>query len=169
MKFSRTQRRLGLGGLVLVTVAVVMGFLGSRAGRPAGLGVHQGQLAPCPSSPNCVSSMASDPRHALPPLPVTGAAPQAMQRLQAIVAGQPGARVVSVDERYLHAEFTSRIFRFVDDVEFLLDEGEDGGQAVIHFRSASRVGHWDLGANRRRMETIGKLFAEQPADPPGQP
>lgn len=77
-----------------------------------------------------------------------------MERLKSIVAGMPRAKVVSSTDRYLHAEFTSALFRFVDDVEFLIDP--DAKQ--IHFRSASRVGYSDLGANRRRMEAIERLW-----------
>jgi uncharacterized protein (DUF1499 family) len=43
---------------------------------------------------------------------------------------------------------------FVDDVEFYVD----GSQKVIHLRSASRVGYWDLGVNRKRMESIRTEF-----------
>ena len=50
-------------------------------------------------------------------------------------------------------EVTSKIFGFVDDVEFYLNE-----PGVIHFRSASRIGYSDLGVNRERMETIRNTF-----------
>ncbi|MBN2243722.1 MAG: DUF1499 domain-containing protein [Acidobacteria bacterium] len=52
-------------------------------------------------------------------------------------------------------EYTSRLFRFVDDVEFYLDDE----RKVIDFRSASRTGYSDLGVNRKRMETIRKKYA----------
>ena len=67
-------------------------------------------------------------------------------------------RVTIVSERadYLHVEFRSALFRFVDDVEFFVVPSEQ----AIHFRSASRVGHGDLGVNRRRMELIRQRFAE---------
>ena len=55
---------------------------------------------------------------------------------------------------YLHVEFTSAIFRFVDDVEFLFD----AGSGTIHMRSASRAGYSDFGVNRRRMEAIRSQF-----------
>ncbi len=58
------------------------------------------------------------------------------------------------EEAYWHVEFRSRVFRFVDDVEFLF--GPAGRQ--IHVRSASRVGYSDFGANRRRIEEIRALF-----------
>ena len=70
------------------------------------------------------------------------------------MAEGPGRITIrSREEHYLHAEFTSRIFRFVDDVEFLLEDG------IIHVRSASRVGRWDLGANRARIEDIRGRFS----------
>jgi uncharacterized protein (DUF1499 family) len=55
-------------------------------------------------------------------------------------------------ENYWHFEVTSLIFRFVDDVEFLIDRQKKR----IDFRSASRVGHSDLGVNRRRMNAISR-------------
>jgi uncharacterized protein (DUF1499 family) len=65
-----------------------------------------------------------------------------------------GARVITETETYVHATFTSRVFRFVDDLEFyfVLDA------PVIHVRSASRVGYSDLGVNRKRVEKIRKAF-----------
>jgi uncharacterized protein (DUF1499 family) len=67
-----------------------------------------------------------------------------------IIASLPRAKVMTDSDTYLHVEFRSLVFRFVDDVEFLADDDAK----VIHVRSASRVGHSDLGANRRRIETI---------------
>ena len=85
-----------------------------------------------------------------------GSQQQAMERLKKIVADMPRAKIVAAGNEYLCAEFTSRLFRFVDDVEFLIDPAE----RVIHFRSASRVGYSDLGANRRRMEEIRGRWEE---------
>jgi hypothetical protein len=56
---------------------------------------------------------------------------------------------------YARYEFATPLLRDVDDVEFLLDAGE----RVIHVRSASRVGHADLGANRNRIERIREQFS----------
>ena len=63
------------------------------------------------------------------------------------------AKVKKEIDQFIHVEFTSNIFRFIDDVEFYLTE-----QGVIHFRSASRIGHSDLGVNRRRIEMIRIAF-----------
>lgn len=77
-----------------------------------------------------------------------------MDRVERIVRAAPGARVMAREPGYLRAEFRTRLFRFVDDVELLADEGA----GVIHFRSASRLGRRDFGVNRRRMERIASLY-----------
>jgi len=111
-------------------------------------------LKPCPSSPNCVSSLADDAPHRVPPLSWAGDLTHAKTRLrQAVLAAGDATFVVEADT-YWHREFRSRWFRFVDDVEFLFDVENK----LIHVRSASRVGYSDLGVNRRRVEKIRALF-----------
>ncbi len=99
-------------------------------------------------------SQASDAAHAIEPIPFQGEPAAALARLVKVVEGFPRTRIVSATENYLHAEFTSLIFRFTDDVEFLVDPAA----RVIHCRSASRVGYSDLGANRRRIEAIRRAY-----------
>ena len=149
-------KRLGLVALVLLLGGVVtLALFSLFARRPTNLGVRDGRLAPCPDTPNCVCSQAADDSHRIEPLAYDGTAEEAMVRLKAALATLPRTRVVTETRDYLHAECTSLLFRFVDDVEFLIDRE----RKVIHFRSASRVGHGDLGANRRRMETLRQAFA----------
>ncbi len=112
-------------------------------------------LQPCPSSPNCVSTRASDSGHGIEPYRYQRALAGAKDALKGIVANLPRAKLVEEDETYLHYEFTSLLLRFVDDVEFVFDDETK----TIHFRSASRTGYSDLGVNRRRMEEI-RAFAE---------
>lgn len=107
-------------------------------------------LAPCPRTPNCVSSLAEDAVHAVEPLPFSGDSEPVMNRLLALVSAMPGARIQSAQGPYLHATFMSRFFRFVDDLELLADTAD----SVVHIRSASRKGSWDLGANRHRVERL---------------
>lgn len=111
------------------------------------------QLAPCPSSPNCVSTQAQDTRHAIAPLRYRKARAEAKEALKAAMATLPRTKLVEEDESYLHYEFTSLLLRFVDDVEFLFDDETK----TIHFRSASRTGYGDLGVNRQRMEQVRVL------------
>src|SRR5262245_35226589 len=111
-------------------------------------------LAPCPSSPNCVSSTDADAGHRIEPLRFSGSPAAAMERLRKVIEGMPRARVVQQDGTRLKAEFTSWLFRFVDDVDCLVD----AGAGVIHVRSASRVGYSDLGVNRKRVDQIRAAF-----------
>jgi uncharacterized protein (DUF1499 family) len=118
--------------------------------RPANLGATNGLLAPCPSTPNCVSSQSKDPEHAVAPLTYTSSSAEAMAKLKRIVQTMPRALIVSETPAYFHAEFTSAVMRFVDDIEFSLDEPARS----INVRSASRLGKSDLGVNRKRVEEI---------------
>lgn len=141
--------------LCLLVAAVAFLALASLFARPPlNLGSHEGRLAPCPSTPNCVSTQTDNPRKRMEPIPFTGDAADAWKRMRQVLAAWPRTRIVTATEEYLHAECTSRIFRFVDDVEILLDPLA----RVLHFRSASRAGRSDLGVNRRRMEGIRRAF-----------
>ena len=95
---------------------------GCTGSRPMTLGVHDGKLAPCPATPNCVSSQSTDKDHAVEPFGFSGTPAEAMADLKKIISGMPRTRIVTATDTYLHAEFTSTLFRFVDDVEFWIDE-----------------------------------------------
>jgi uncharacterized protein (DUF1499 family) len=138
--------------LCLSALAVL---IGCAAQREAPMPSPGELLAPCPSSPNCVSSLASDDGHRVAPLAYQGDPAAAMRRLRAVIAAMPRARIVSADDTALHAEFTSFLFRFVDDVDCVVDPKA----GVIQIRSASRVGYSDLGVNRKRVEAIRAAFA----------
>ncbi|ABW68346.1 DUF1499 domain-containing protein [Desulfosudis oleivorans] len=132
----------------LLTVAMA-----GCAGTLPGLGVHDGRLTPCPDTPNCVNSQATG-GHFIEPISYIGTAREAMDRLVQLLKTEKRVVLVTVEPAYIHATFTSLVFRFVDDVEFYFPD-----EPVIHVRSASRVGHSDLGANRRRIEHIRNRFA----------
>ncbi len=139
-------------GLILVfSLACIFAISGCAGSAPPNLG----QFAPCPESPNCVSTQANDTIHGIAPILYNADSKTAHKRLLKIIHSLPRTQVVADKEGYVHAQFTSRILRFVDDVEFYF--GVEAGK--IHFRSASRVGRSDLGVNRKRMEDIRSLFA----------
>ncbi len=124
--------------------------------RPTNLGVKDGKLAPCPSSPNCVVSREdTDADHAIAPLAYSGDRAAALTRLIAVVKAMPRTAIIEQGDDYLYAEFTSQLMGYVDDVEFYLDPAA----ALIQVRSASRLGQSDLGANRQRIEAIRSAFA----------
>ena len=136
---------------ILLSIGVLsLLIIGCAGVRPVNLGIKDGKLAPCPSSPNCVSSQSADREHAIEPLSFTGTVTEAHAEIKKIILSMKRSRIITDTDSYIHAEFTSAIFRFVDDVEFWFDEGTK----VIHVRSAARLGHSDLGVNRKRVEDI---------------
>ena len=113
-------------------------------------------LTPCPGTPNCVSSQEINSQHRIQPITFEGSLELAKERLHRVINSMRGTRIITQDVLYWHAEFTTQLLRFIDDVEFFFDES----QSLIHLRSASRQGYWDLGVNRRRVETIRSRFEE---------
>ncbi len=124
--------------------------------RPDNLGITNGQLIDCPSSPNCVSTQTQSEKHKMPSLSYTGTSADAMAKLKKIIAGLDRTEIIKETDDYIHVEFTTKLMRFVDDVELYVDDEHK----KIHFRSASRVGHSDMGLNKRRMTEIGELFGK---------
>jgi uncharacterized protein (DUF1499 family) len=123
----------------------ILPFLAACAGEPPqNIGVQEGKLTPCPDSPNCVSSFESDETHGIAPLAGN------LDQIGTVLRGLDEANIVSASDNYLYAEFTSSLMGYVDDVEFMYNETA----GLTHVRSASRLGHSDLGANRKRVEAI---------------
>ena len=123
----------------------IIPFLAACAGEPPqNIGVQNGRLTPCPESPNCVSSFASASEPAIDPIAAS------LEQIEGALLQLPAANIVNASSDYLYAEFTSSIMGFVDDVEFL----HDRASGLTHVRSASRLGYSDLGANRKRIESI---------------
>lgn len=144
----------GIAGVVMAGWIVSMVLFSLLSRRPHGLGVHDGRLTACPTTPNCVCSQDDRLDHAIEPFAFAGSPAAALARLEGALASQPRTRIVERSDGYLRAEATSLLFRFVDDVEFLLD----AEAKRIHVRSASRAGRSDLGVNRRRVEAIRAAF-----------
>ena len=139
----------------LALLAGVMLLPGCASG-PSIYGVSdEGYLKPCPSSPNCVSSFEEN-SHGVRPFKLAVEPDQAIPAIADALNSLPRVRIVAQDERYLRAEFTSAVFRFVDDLEFY---ARDTG--TLGVRSASRVGYSDLGANRRRVENLRALLQQK--------
>lgn len=145
---------MSLLAVAIVSIAIFIAIPGEKtmfAGkRPTNLGIQSGQLAACPSSPNCVTSFSQDAEHKIEPLTYSSTPTVAMTSLKMAIASLDKTKIIDQTDNYLYVEFTSSLMGFVDDVEFLLDEGAK----VIHVRSASRLGQSDLGVNRKRIETI---------------
>jgi uncharacterized protein (DUF1499 family) len=119
---------------------------------PKNIGVNDKRLAPCPSSPNCVGSFEAetDEEHYLKPFSIDSSPENAWQALTSAVKQNRSAKIISMQDTYIRAEYTSTFFRFVDDVEFFLIPE----QRTVHLRSASRLGRSDFGVNRKRLEKL---------------
>jgi uncharacterized protein (DUF1499 family) len=143
-----------------IAIGTLTGLLAACAGeRPTNLGVRDDRLSPCPSSPNCVSSQASDERHLIAPLTFNGDPDAAFARLKQILTRRNDTAIIEERSGYLRVELRTSLF--VDDGEFL----QDKISRVIHVRSASRLGYSDLGKNRSRMEEIRREFSPMELKP----
>jgi uncharacterized protein (DUF1499 family) len=111
-------------------------------------------LPPCSRTPNCVSTQAADPKKRMEPISYTGSLEETRERLLRVLRAYPRTTIVQEGPVSLKAECRSRLFHYVDDVDFAFDDQ----RKTIHFRSASREGTWDLGVNRRRMNVIRRRF-----------
>jgi uncharacterized protein (DUF1499 family) len=126
-------------------------------GQPRNIGLSNGRLHACPSSPNCVCSDAQTARHAIDPLRLLMEPPEAWIAAIKAVRATARTRIVTETGNYLHAEYTSGLFGFVDDLELHLRPAE----RIIAVRSASRLGYADFGVNRARVENLRATLREQ--------
>ncbi len=106
----------------------------------------------CPARPNCVSSVTADASHFIAPFKLTADPATVFAELKAALLAAPRTSIVEEDLQrlYLRAQAVSWVFRFVDDLEAQIVPSEK----IMHVRSAARLGYWDLGVNRRRLERL---------------
>lgn len=114
------------------------------------IGAQNSRLKPCPSSPNCVSTEATQPNQQIAAFKIKGSVVVAWEELQRQIGNLPKTQIMTVTSDYLHAECCSALFGFVDDLEFQLR----ADQGIIAIRSAARTGYSDFGVNRRRVESL---------------
>jgi uncharacterized protein (DUF1499 family) len=116
----------------------------------------QPTLPPCPATPNCVSSQAKpdDTEHYLPPIPYQIDSKDVIATVREVMTEQPRHTLIEERPDYLKVELRSFVFRFVDELEFVVDDSAK----LVHFRSAARLGRGDFGVNRRRMTRISEVL-----------
>lgn len=153
---NRGRKWLFLVAIGLIAVLGTGFGAGCSSRRDVAIELENGRLRPCPSSPNCVCSEDSSEQAAIEPFAVRGTPSEAILTLVDYLRELSNVEIVKSGPEHVHAVFYTRIFRFADDVEFRPDD-EAG---VIHVRSASRVGHSDLGANRARIERLREEWVE---------
>jgi len=143
-------------GFNCISIIFVLSIISCASQAPVTIGLRDEKLAPCPNKPNCVSSDHKGRTSGIEPLVFEGTPDTAWQKLKTAVINI-GGKIEKDDSGYLWATFRSKIFRFVDDMEFRMDAQNN----VIHLRSASRVGYSDLGVNRRRAEKLRSKFYQK--------
>ena len=119
-----------------------MGFYSQSKTPDIGLDL-KGNLTLCGEKPNCVSSLNTDESHKINPIDNSLEIGQLVDSIKDF-----GIELQTLKDNYAHFTAKSAIMGFVDDIE-ILKVGN-----IVHVKSISRVGHSDLGANRKRIEAI---------------
>ncbi len=106
---------------------------------------------------NCVSSDTYSEKHYIAHYFLSAPGQEVWQSLLEFLESRKDIIIIEKNNEYIHAESRSQIFRFVDDVEFhlRLNEGK------IAIRSASRVGNFDVFANRKRLEHVRQYLIKR--------
>ena len=138
----------------LIYFIILSIFVGCSGKPPAERGVHDGRFLDCPQTPNCVSTMTTQPDRLVHQLNYTISREEAKSRIKDVIDELGNASLKEEKANYFWFECRSKWLGFVDDLEIYFPEKEK----VIHMRSASRLGYSDLGVNEKRIEHIRKLF-----------
>ncbi|GAC1651849.1 MAG: DUF1499 domain-containing protein [Gemmatimonadaceae bacterium] len=141
----------------MLTLAVSAAVACASHSPPSGV-PGDGHLRPCPPTPNCVASDGAEPAHSVSPIAYAKGREHTARALRGAILAEPRARLVDEQANYWRATFTSLLFRFVDDSEFIFDDAAQ----VVRIRSSSRIGRYDFGANRRRLARIAQRVAAAP-------
>ena len=144
------------GAFFLCSVLVI--FIGmsfwSNFGTTPDIGLKNGQLKPCPESPNCVcSEFVDDENHYIDSIILSDSRDEAINKAVEVILSM-GGEVINGSDDYIHAVFTTPIFRFKDDVELRFNDGN------LFLKSSSRVGYSDFGANRKRILAFQRKFSD---------
>lgn len=145
--------------LIVVLLVGFFSYVTISNKLPEGLGVTEGELLPCPPSPNCVSTQASpeeDSEHHVDPIVYTDDRMKTQLLIESYMLGKGNAHLVSSSLGYVHFEVKSPLIGYIDDVEFYLPAAD----SVVHIRSASRIGYSDFGVNRERVRQIQSLLVD---------
>lgn len=145
----RSWKCVRSGAAALASALAMLALTGCGAGS-ARLLQDNDRFADCSGPPRCVSSQAEDQDRYIAPLRYAGSAREAREQLLAHIDAQPGTEIVTGSSCYVHATYTTTLMRYVDDVELLFCRRT----GFVDVRSSSRIGYYDFGTNRARVETL---------------
>ncbi|TXT62662.1 MAG: hypothetical protein BAJALOKI1v1_880011 [Promethearchaeota archaeon] len=124
--------------------------------EPRKVGIKEGKFYPCPEKQVCVSTQApkDDELHYIEPIKYEQSLEEVKNKVKTVINSMSRTKILEESDNYLRVQFTSFLFRFKDDVEFYFDDASK----ILHFRSQSRIGGFDWGANRNRMEKFKEKY-----------
>ena len=110
-------------------------------------------LPPCPSTPNCVRTSRN-----------LKAGIEEVFEILIHIFEDEAHKFEVIDPRRieLHTVYRIPVFGFKDDVDVILEEAE--GETTVYIRSASRLGAYDLGVNKRRVKRIFRTLRSKISD-----
>lgn len=152
------QKSLVILLLFVVTIGILFLLLAliSRSGTTPGL--IDNKLTPCPKKPNCVcSEYIDDQSHYVEAIDLADKSAGKAMTIITVIIQQQGGKIVRQNQHYLAATFSSKLFGFIDDVEFRIDSQ----QQKIHLRSAARIGYSDFDVNRKRAVLLRDKISQQ--------
>lgn len=143
---------LGVLGILIIGMIITMVVKNNQL--PTNLGVTDGQLAAMPKSPNAVSTQTSDAAYYVEPLKMKVDITSTVTAIEKAIKGYGGGEILIEEDTYIYVVFETGKMHYKDDVEFYIDMEE----AVVHYRSASRIGYSDMGLNKERYMALKALY-----------
>jgi uncharacterized protein (DUF1499 family) len=149
--------------LILAALVLLVAQFGLLSGKqPQNIGVTSERLKAPSNTRNSVSSQAylytdhvQQKYASIEPLPFKNShAAHSMQTLVTTLKSMPGVTIVDASPNYIYAQTSTKVLKFVDDLEFWVNPAK----GVIDVRSASRLGREDFGVNRARVEAIRAAY-----------
>ena len=157
--FMKTQQRFKAPLSILLAMGLTACSSLPQASNAEG--VKPTGLEPCGSAPRCVSSdVGSDEtslKSYIPPFALATEPYKAWDALTAEISDTERTTIAEQKPGYLRAEVISPWRFYTDDLEARLDLS----QRVIHVRSSSRIGYYDFGVNRERVEKLRNALLAQ--------
>lgn len=151
MKKKIWKRSMQILGALIIGVMALFSVKANKSNEmQIKSSLKENKLALCPNKPNCVSSyhqVSED--HYISPYETS------FFSMDIADSYFKDCGIKSKSDFYRHYECKTQVFKFVDDLEIYFYNNK------LWFRSASRVGHSDLGANRKRIEAFKNFLSSR--------
>lgn len=146
--------------LIIIITTIIAGlfyffYLGYKSHSGTAPGLTNSKLNPCSEKPNCIcTEYQEDKIHFTDAIKITENNQTILTQIIENAIQKTGGIITNKKADYFSATYTSSLFRYVDDFEIRIDNKEK----LIHIRSASRVGHSDMGANLKRVKNFKRVI-----------